>query len=59
MCWRDAPFTPETACQTLTEQKGTNKQQCKGGDNRGIAPEAGRDGFNPNITSCGEFTFWS
>lgn len=37
MCWRDAPFTPETTCQTWTEQKGTNSSVK--GDNRGIAPE--------------------
>lgn len=43
VCWRDAPFTPETACQTSTEQKGTNgnlkKKRKRGGDNRGITPE--------------------
>ena len=39
VCWKDVPLIPEPACQTLIEQKGTNKQQCKGGDNRGIAPE--------------------
>lgn len=58
MCWRDAPFTPETACQTLTEQKGTNNRSVKGGDNRGDNhSRAGRDGFNPNITSCSELHF--
>ena len=59
VCWRDAPFTPETACQTLTEQKKEQTHSSVKGDNRGIAPE--QEVTDSILTShlAASLTFWS